>query len=374
MVTVGVNLLWLVPGVVGGSEEYTIRLLRALDETGDHGLRLRLYGQKPLFETHPDLGQRFEAVVAPSAARRPIRVGLENTWLAARSSQDRFVHHAGGVVPFVRRAPAVLTIHDLQPLEMPGHFSWLKRTWLRLMIPFSARSARLVLCPSEFTAERVSTLLGVKPDRVRVVAHGHEPTEPGVLDPEVDAGLRARYGRFLLLPAITYRHKRHADLVIALDQLRDRFPDVSVVITGRPDSEAAELAALTSRLGLTGRVHQLGRIPEDELDALYRSAAALVFPSEYEGFGNPILEAMARGCPVVTSDAGALPEVCGLAGLVVPTGNPVALAQAIARVLDEPHLADELRRAGVERAARFSWDEAGVRLAGCYREALDLAG
>ncbi|MDH3679819.1 MAG: glycosyltransferase, partial [Acidimicrobiia bacterium] len=91
-----------------------------------------------------------------------------------------------------------------------------------------------------------------------------------------------------------------------------------------------------------------------------------------EGFGNPVLEAMVRGCPVVTSDAAALPEVSGQAGLTVPTGHPIALAAAIARVLDEPGLADELRAAGIERAKLFSWKRAGSDLGDCYREALQL--
>lgn len=374
MGTVGVNLLWLVPGVVGGSEEYTVRLLRAVDNLDDDELWLRLYGQRRLFEAHPDLATRFEIEVCPRFAGTKVgRIAAENSWLAAASSRDDLVHHAGGVVPLIRSQVPILTIHDLQPLDMPEHFSAAKRRWLATVIPRSVRAARLVLCPSEFTAERIVSLLGAASDKIRIVRHGHEECEPGVLDPATDAELRQRYGRYLLLPAISYRHKRHADLVVALDRLRDRFPDVTVVITGRPDTEAEAIGTLAARLGLTDRVHQLGRVSEAELDALYRSAAALVFPSEYEGFGNPVLEAMARGCPVVTTDAAALPEVCGLAGLTVPTGHPVALAAAVARVLDEPGLADELRAAGLERARTFSWQAGGRQLADCYREALQPA-
>ncbi len=256
---------------------------------------------------------------------------------------------------------------------MPQYFSTIKKRWLATMIPRSVRAARFVLCPSEFTAGRICSLLGAPEDKLRVIRHGHEDCEPGVLDAEVDAELRDRFGRYLLLPAITYRHKRHADLIVALDRVRDRFPDLSVVITGRPDSEAEAISNLIDRLNLGERVHLLGRVSEERLDALYRSATALVFPSEYEGFGNPVLEAMARGCPVITTDAAALPEVSGIAGLIVPTGHPVALAGAIARVLDEPGLAEELRAAGIERAKQFSWKRAGTELADCYREALNQA-
>jgi alpha-1,3-rhamnosyl/mannosyltransferase len=370
MATIGVNLLWLVPGVVGGSEEYTLRLLRGLDRFGHDDLWIRLYGQRVLFDAHPDLQNRFEVEVCPDVAAKSLRVVAENSWLAAVSRKDDLVHHAGGVIPFVRSQVSVLTVHDLQPLEMPEYFSAAKRRWMATVIPRSVRAARLVFCPSEFTAHRISSMLGAPPSKLRVIRHGHEECEPGVLDPERDRRFRARFGRYLLLPAITYRHKRHADLIVALDRLRDRFPDLSVVITGRPDSEAEAIRRLTSRLDLVGRVHMLDRVSENELDALYRSASALVFPSEYEGFGNPVLEAMARGCPVVTTDAAALPEVAGIAGLIVPARHPVALAGAIARVLDEPGLAEELTAGGVERARRFSWRDASAELGDCYREAL----
>jgi len=372
MVTVGVNLLWLVPGVVGGSEEYTLRLLGALDQLGADDLWLRLYGSPDLFEAYPHLARQFETRVSPvGSASKGVRIGAENSWLAAVSRHDDLVHHAGGVVPFVRSQTAVLTIHDLQPLEMPENFSALKRRWLGTMVPRSVRAARLVLCPSEFTAGTITERLGVPPERIRVVHHGHEPTEPGVLDEAADTALRARYGRYLLLPAIAYTHKRHADAVTALDRLRSRFGDLHLVCTGRPGPETPALERLIEELGLADRVHLLGRVPAGELDALYRSAAALVFPSAYEGFGNPALEAMARGCPVVATTAGALPEVVGDAGLLVPPGRPGALAAAVARVLDEPGLAERLRADGVARAARFSWLRAGRELGTAYRDALE---
>lgn len=371
MGTIGINLLWLVPGVVGGSEEYTLRLLRALDRADNDDLWIRVYGQADLFAAHPDLLNRFECQVAPSFLKhKALRIASENSWLAAVSRHDDVVHHAGGVIPAIRSNPPLLTIHDLQPLEMPEHFSAVKKRWLSTMIPQSVRAARLVLCPSDFTAQRIQLLLGIGPDKLRVVRHGHEPVAPGITDQAFDDEMHERYGRFLLLPAIAYPHKRHTDLVLALDRLRDRFADVSVVMTGRPGSETTAISELADRLELSDRVHQLGRVSAERLDALYRSALALVFPSEYEGFGNPLLEAMARGCPVIATDATALPEVLGSAGLTVPTGHPAALAASVARIIDEQGLREELVEAGIERAKAFSWLEAGATLAACYREAL----
>lgn len=374
MITVGVNLLWLVPGVVGGSEEYTLRLLRGLELDDGYDLRVRLYGRPELLDAHPDLAERFDVRLGGRRGGSKLgRIAAEHTWLAAASRHDDVVHHAGGVVPLVGGA-SVLTIHDLQPLEMPEHFSPAKQRWLATMVPRSARAARLVLVPSGFTAERITALIGISPTKVRVVPHGLEPQPRGVQDSELDQHLRARFGRFLLLPAIAYPHKRHADLVHALQRLRHRFEDLSVVFTGRAGPETPSLKFLAAQLGLADRVHHLGRVEAAELDGLYRAAVAMVFPSSYEGFGNPVLEAMARDCPVITTDAGALPQVAGSAALVVPVGDVEALAVAVARVLDEPALRSELIDAGREQAGRFSAAAASVKLLECYRQSLRLAG
>ncbi|MEM9134035.1 MAG: glycosyltransferase family 1 protein [Actinomycetota bacterium] len=369
--TIGVNLLWLVPGVVGGSEEYTLRLLRALSDQEPDDLHLRIYGQAALFETHPDLIDRFTAVTAPQGPLGKVgRIGLEATWLAAASHDDDLVHHAGGVVPPVRMAPPVLTVHDLQPLELPHYFSVAKRTWLATMIPRSVQAARVTICPSRFTAEAIAARFGLSADRLAVVPQGLDGVTAGPNPPEVAAELAATYGRYLLYPAIAYPHKRHADVVRALAALAERHPDVSVVFSGRPGPETPSLEALATELGVADRLHIVGRVPVDRLDALYRSATAVAFPSAYEGFGNPVLEAMARGCPVIASDATALPEVVGDAGLTVPLGDVAALAAAAERLLTDSTLAAELADAGPVRSGRYTTPDAAHRLASAYRRAL----
>lgn len=368
---VGVNLLWLVPGVVGGSEEYILRLLRSVDRLDPGDLWVRLYAQPELVVAHPDLLDRFETRLSPSRIRsKPGRVAAENSWLAHATRNDDLVHHAGGVVPAIATAPAVVTIHDLQPLDMPENFGPARRRWLNTVLPHTARKARSVLCPSSFTAGRVGELLGVEDDRLVVVPHGHEPVESGVVDLVAHQQNLDRFGRFVLFPGIAYAHKRHIDLVDALDLLRDRFGDLQVVMTGGQGPETERLRAHIGELGLENRCHLLGRVSEDLLDSLYRSAKALVFPSAYEGFGNPALEAMARGCPVITTTAASLPEVVGDAALLVEPCDPVALSAAMARVLDDSHLRRDLAEAGIRRAAVFDWRSAGEALLGAYRDAL----
>lgn len=373
--TVGVNLLWLVPGVVGGSEEYTVRLLRAFDRLDPEDLELKLYAQPALAEAYPDLANRFETVVAPRALSNKIaRIGADATWLVRAARNDDLIHHAGSVVPATSPRPYVFTVHDLQPLDIPENFSLVKRNWMKRMLPSSIRNATLVMCPSRFAADSITRHVDWSVDRIRVVPHGHEPVEAGVAHVDVAADLRRRFGRYLLLPAIAYPHKRHVDLIDALSRLADDVPDLSVVFTGGPGPETDALDDHAASLGLAQRVHRLGRVSESELDGLYRSATALVFPSTYEGFGNPVLEAMARGCPVIASRAASIPEVLGDAGILVVPKSPDAIADAVRRLLADSDLESQLRSAGPERAAAFGWKAAGQALIDAYRDAIVIEG
>ena len=368
---VGVNLLWLVPGVVGGSEEYTVRLLRAFDRLDPEDLEVKLYAQPSLAEAYPDLTNRFETVLAPRVLSNKVaRIGADATWLVRVARNDDLLHHAGSVVPVTSPRPYVFTVHDLQPLDLPENFSVVKRNWMKRMLPPSIRNATLALCPSRFTAESIVRHVDWSVDRVRVVPHGHEPVEPGVAHEDVAADLHRRFGRYVLLPAIAYPHKRHVDLLDALARLADELPDLSVVFTGGPGPETPALDEHAQSLGLAHRVHRLGRVSEGELDDLYRSAAAMVFPSTYEGFGNPALEAMARGCPVIATTAASIPEVVADAGLLVPPRSPEALAAAIRQLLDDPDVDARLRSVGPVRAEAFGWKAAGKALVNAYRDAL----
>lgn len=372
---VGVDLLFLRPGEVGGSEEYTVRGLTALAERAAPDIEPVLFVLEPFRHAHPDLAAAFPTEVLRSRGRpRPVRVAAQSTWLARRVRRLDLdlVHHAGGTVPPVRAAPALLTIHDLQPLELPEHFSPLKRAYIRLAVPRSARAARLVVTPSEAARRSVVSLLGVPDDRTAVVPHG---IDVAGLDPTPSAADRAVAARlgvdgpFFLFPAIPYPHKGHAVLVEALG--RARHAEAHLVLTGGPGPEDATLAAAVERAGLGDRVHRTGRVPRPELEALYRTAAAVAFPSRYEGFGNPVLEAMGHGCPVLAADATALPEVVADAGVLLPPDDPQAWADAMDRLLDQPAERRRLAAAGRERAGAFPWSRTADALVDAYRRVGD---
>lgn len=376
---IGVNLTWLRPGVVGGSEEYTVRLLEAVAPVLPDGLGLRVYGRSDLALAHPGLVAAHEFVEAPILPGGRIgRVVTESTWLAAQTGHDLVVHHAGGTVPLRRNRPSIVTIFDLQPIEHPHRFGPIKRRWLGASLPRAVAAAERVVCLSRHTADRLRDLLGVPEAKLRVVPYGQplppvpepQPGSPGstASSPAVDVD---RFGRYLLFPAIAYPHKRHIDLVEAMARLGRSLNDVSLVLTGREGPELPPVLDRARSLGLGHRVHVLGRVPEADLVALYGSARALVYPSAYEGFGLPVMEAMALGCPVVVSDAGPLPEVVDRAGLVCPVGDVDALAAAVTEVVGDPTRAAELRRLGRDRAAEFTVERAAARLVEVYREVAD---
>ena len=368
---VGVNLLWLVPGDVGGSETWTTGLLRAvLDHRRRPGVDVTVFATPALVDAHPWL-DGFDVVVAPGAVgpSRPLRVVAESTWLpvAARRAGVDVLHHAGGTIPPLRATPAVVTIHDLQPLHNPERFSPAKRAYLRARLRPSVQGARLTTAVSSFTADDIVARLGVDPDRVAVTPPAVEPDPPPperVTDDEVRTALRLDRPWFLF-PAITYGHKRHATLVRALAGV----PDAILVLTGGAGSEEQSLRVLAERLGVADRIRRPGRVADAVLDRLYRGAVACAFPSSFEAVGLPVLEAMARGCPVLAADATALPAVVGAAGELLPVDDTEAWASAMRTLLADDDRRDQLVALGRERVRAWSPGASAAKLVEAWERA-----
>ena len=374
--TVLVNLCWLVPGVVGGSEESMTDALRAVRDDPPDDLALHLAVLEPFAAAHPDLASAFEhSVLRLDGRNKALRVLAEQTWLAraTRRVGAAAVHHAGGVVPLVHPGRVVLTVQDLQPLDLPHNFAPAKRAYIRTMVGRSARAAAVVSVPSEFTRGRVVELLGVDPARVVVVPwfprpepapeHGPEPSGAGPAVLERDTP-------FLLYPAITYPHKNHLVLLDAFARVAAQHPEVTLVLTGGEAASEPEVRARIARPYLRGRVERTGRVPASTLEELYRRASAVVVPSRYEGFGLPVLEALVRGCPVVASSAGSLPEVARPEDLVDPD-DVTAWAAAMHCVLglSAPERAERVA-AGRQLAAAFTPGRTAAGLLAAYRQAL----
>jgi len=348
---VGVNLLWMVPGVVGGSEDATVSMLHAVLDDAAPEVDVVAF-VLPSFETaHPGLADRLELVVAPVDGRSKVRrVVAENTWLprAARRARVDVTHHGGGVLPPAVRGRATITIHDLQPLDLPANFSAVKQRYLSLTLGPSARRALITAVPSGFTRERVIDRLGADPARVCVVPWvvrrilRLESLPPTPVD-----------GPYVIYPAITYPHKNHMVLLDAFAAVADQ-PDLRLVLIGGAGSSEQAVLDRIARPDLAGRVVKLGRVQPDVRDSLLSHAQMVVVPSRYEGFGLPALEAMAAGVPVVVADIPALAEVVPEEVPRVGVDDVAGWRDSIAMLAGDAARRAELSAAGRAGATAFT--------------------
>ncbi|MFZ4719780.1 MAG: glycosyltransferase family 4 protein [Ilumatobacteraceae bacterium] len=361
--TVLVNMLWCVPGAVGGSEEYLVRQLLGLAEQPEPAFRPTVVAARGLMAAHPELTDVADLIEPEFESHgRARRIVGEATWLRRHTGDADLVHHGGGTAPVRAHRPYVLTIHDLQFRTFPEYFNRLKRAYLQSVIPPSARRATIVAVPSDYVRGSVVEAYGVDPDRVMVVPHGIEPALQSDITPE--PVLRDRYalgdGPVIVYPAVTHPHKHHEFL---LRMMRDHWkdPDLRLVLTGGEGAAEHVVSGAMDR-----RVCRLGRVPAADRNGLLAMSLAMVFPSRYEGFGAPLIEAMALGAPVVCSDATCMPQIVGDAGIVRPL-EPDAWRD----VLDEAvRRRDELVAAGLRRAQDFTSQASGAALADVYHAAL----
>jgi glycosyltransferase involved in cell wall biosynthesis len=242
---------------------------------------------------------------------------------------------------------------------------------MRVLVPAAARRSDRIIVDAASTREDLHTHLGIARERVDVVPLGVSPAPP--VTPTPEAELRARLGLgagpVLLSVSAKRPHKNLARLLDAVAQIpAERRP--MLVLPGYATPHEAELRERATTLGLDGSVVFCQWLSAEDLEGLYALAAAFAFPSLYEGFGLPVLEAMARGVPVATSARGSLAEVAGDAALVFDPEDPAAIRDAIERLLGDPELAAALRAAGRERATLFSWERTAQLTAAAYERVL----
>jgi len=348
-VRVALSMLTLVPGVSGGSETYARGVAGALAARGT----IDVTAFVPPAAPDAGAGLPTEVVTewggATTTAGRAMSVALAT--VRSRLFRRRFggidVVHYPLTVPVPRLdAPSVVTLHDLQHLDLPELFGRATRAYRRLAYDRAARRAAAVVVPSEFVRERAVALLGLDAGRVRAIPLGvdHGRFRPGPASREP----------FLLYPARPWPHKNHERLLEAFALLREARPELSLVLTGVGSERFA---------GRPG-VEALGGVAGATLVDLLQRAACLVFPSRYEGFGSPPLEAMACGTPVAAARAGSIPEVCGDAAVLFDPRDPRAIVSGVEEALAR---SEELGAAGLERAATFTWERAAEAHEDVYR-------
>jgi glycosyltransferase involved in cell wall biosynthesis len=269
------------------------------------------------------------------------------------------VHVTNCFLPVARPCPGVVTIHDLAFDAWPEDFSWRTGIKYRLFAPLAARSAEVVICPSEFTRRDLRERYGIDHSKVRVIPEA--PALPlGDAEPAVERP-------YVLAVGDLRRKKNAAALVTAFAELhRTRAIRYRLVLAGADAGEGPRLRALAG----DAPVELPGYVSDAALDALISGADLLVHPSLYEGFGLVVLEAMARGTPVLAARAGALPETGGDAAEYFDPKAPDALSDALGELLSDPPRREQMRARGLEHVAQFSWERTARETVGVYRELL----
>ncbi len=271
--------------------------------------------------------------------------------------------HATYYGPPIYRGKLILTVHDLSYLHVPDSFSAFDRVKDRLLVPFFARRARAVLTVSEYSRREIADAYHLPPGRIYVSYNGVDPVFRPVEDRAAARRTIERYAisggeRYILFVGRINRRKNLTGLVKSFDALKAKGYGHSLVITGPRDFLPAEDEAAITGSPYAKEIKFTGLVPHAHLPALYGLADVFAYPSLYEGFGLPCLEAMACGCPVVSSDCTSLPEVVGDAGLLVRPGSVDALTGAMERILSDDVFRRKCINKGLDRAGRFTWESA----------------
>ncbi len=364
---VGINALFLERPFTG-SGQYLTSLVAALRRREDGTEYCLLLSQAQAEEQ----GRQ----VAPAWLRhdtlRKMYVEQLGAPLAARAERLDVLHYPYFAAPLVTPAPCVVTVHDVIPLLLEDYRGPLPvRAYMSLAAATTSR-ASIVVCDSVWSQRDAIRVLGLPPERARVVylAAGEEmrPASEGE-----QRAIRERYG--LERPFIFYiggldRRKNLGVLLEAFSRFQRQHSEVELVIAGgRPGAGRLfpDWQALAERLGIAAKVRFIGPVSEAEKAQLYSAGAMFCFPSLYEGFGLPPLEAMACATPVLCANATSLPEVTGDAAQLLPTGDPAAWSEAMRQVYEDDELRQSMISRGLQRASTFSWDETARQMAEVYQ-------
>ncbi|MFI5005609.1 MAG: glycosyltransferase family 4 protein [Solirubrobacterales bacterium] len=380
---VGLNLIYLVPGETGGMEVYARELIPALlDAAGGWGRDIRFtafVNREAAAAGGGPWGELLPAVTVPVNARRREQWVLGEQALlprlAARAGVD-LVHSLASTAPALGRYRRVVTVHDLIYARFPEAHAGIRDRGMRVLVPLAARRSHRVIAISQSTREDLVQLLGTPPAKIDVVPQGLGAVRrvPARSAQETRARLRLEAGRRVLLTLSAKRpHKNLLALLGALARIPpERRP--LLVVPGYPTWHEAQLRARAAELGLAADVRLEGWLDAGEIEGLWALADAFVYPSLYEGFGLPVLEAMARGVPVACADASSLPEVAGGAALLFDPRAEGEIALAIERLLGDPALAESLRAKGRARAAELTWERTARLTLDSYARALGSPG
>ncbi len=357
---IGLNLIFLVPGETGGMEVAARELIPALLAQAPPGMRFTAYVNREAAATGGPWGELLPAVTVPVNARsRPQWVLAEQTLLPALAARDRvsLMHSLASTAPLIGPFRRVVTIHDLIYARFPDAHAGIRDKGMRVLVPAAARRSDRVIADSQSTRADLIELLGLRAERIDVVPLGlgsvrrSEPLAPAETRARFDLGERP----VVLGLSAKRPHKNLLALIDALAEIALAERPV-LVLPGYPTEHEGALRDRARELGVADDVRFPAWVSAEELEGLWAIARAFVFPSLYEGFGLPVLEAMARGVPVACSNVSSLPEVAGDAALLFDPRSREQLAGALRSLLGDDALSERLRGLGVARAREFTWE------------------
>jgi glycosyltransferase involved in cell wall biosynthesis len=346
---IGVNALYLIPGGVGGTEIYLRNLLPALAEI-DRNNEYQVFTNK---ETDADLvpaaSNFIQEPTGVKATFRPSRLVWEQTGLpgAVRRLKLDCLFNAGFTAPVAVSCPNVTVFHDLQHKLHPEHFRWFDLPFWNLFLYWAVKRSKILVAVSEATRQDLLRFYGVGESKVRVIPHGVE-REFFEIQNEPD-----RESPYLLCVSTLHPHKNLDRLIHVFGEFRKVHPEYRLVMAGLRGFHAELLERIAG-----DRVQFTGWIPRDELYELFRHASGLIYPSTFEGFGMPVLEAMAAGVPLACSSIEPLHSIAGDAAFQFDPADEEAMLGSMLRLVAN---GDSLRTAGQQRAAQFTWRAAAQK-------------
>lgn len=370
-----------------GTGEHLYYLLEGLDAVDNEHRYLVLYPRLTSSRVVrvPPLGDQFTIQeVTDAGARLGLRLG--KIWWEQVGVKRACAAHGADLLhspyfasPLNPSIPTVVTVHDVIPILLPAYRDALHTRLYMQLVARAARQAKAVLTVSQASKEDIVSTLGIPAERIHVTYNAVDASFTPVSDQSVLDGVRDSYGiggDFLLYFGGFDRRKNVDRIVQAYATARTRFGKPhQLVIAGSMHLVGHRLypdpRPLVAKLDLERDVVVTGRISEDEKAVLYSAATVFVFPSLYEGFGMPVLEAMACGTPTITSNVSSLPEVAGDAALLVEPTSVEAIAEAMVRAVNESGLREDLRARGLQRAKQFSWEESAARTLEVYRQVVE---
>jgi glycosyltransferase involved in cell wall biosynthesis len=372
---IGLNLIFLVPGETGGMEVAARELIPALLAEAPAEMRFTAFvNRETAAAKDGPWGELLPAVTVPVNARNRVQWVLgEQTLLPPLAMRARvgLVHSLASTAPLWGRFRKVVTVHDLIYARFPEAHAGIRDKGMKVLVPQAVRRSDRVIADSLSTRDDLVEMLGVRADRIDVVPLGLGGIRRAT--PMNEREVRARFdlgeGRVLLSLSAKRPHKNLLALIGALARIPSEDRPV-LVLPGYPTAHEAELRERAASEGVAGDVRFPAWVSAEEVEGLWALAEAFVFPSLYEGFGLPVLEAMERGVPVACSNASSLPEVAGDAALLFDPRDEPGIAEALQRLLGDRVLREQLRSRGLARVSEFTWERTARLTLESYRRVL----